>query len=76
MAEKRRVAPGWLDVGEEGRMLVPERRLEASSASDSLPDDRNIPLMGSPADFAAQDQRLTANDEGAALDRAFGGMRF
>jgi hypothetical protein len=24
LAEKRRVAPGWLDVGEAGRMLVPQ----------------------------------------------------
>lgn len=57
LAEKRRVAPGWLDS--DARLLEPER---APSAQQS------VPSSGSGAEMEAHD------DQGAELDRAFGGM--
>ena len=33
LAERRRVAPGWLDVGEAGRGLVPERSRRGGGAA-------------------------------------------
>lgn len=62
LAEKRRLAPGWLDS--EARILEPERNkgLEESEA-DAPPD-----LLSPPEEKPEQ------TDEGAELDRAFGGM--
>lgn len=60
LAEKRRVAPGWLDS--DARMLEPERATPA--ATEQLEQAQ------------AGDEALAEKDteEGAALDRAFGGM--
>lgn len=64
LAEKRRVAPGWLDS--EARMLQPER---AADKHESLMDG-DTEEQKATAEAAAQ----RASDEGAQLDRAFGGM--
>lgn len=76
LAEKRRVAPGWLDV--EERLLVPEKVGQAQ-ASDR-PADGSPVQVGDVVDGV---QRLELDGQGTAqesrageeLDRAFGGMR-
>jgi hypothetical protein len=69
LAERRRVAPGWLDVGEAGRGLVPER-LGGGAAAQAEQQQQ------SRADAAQQDVQMAddAEDEGAELDRAFGSL--
>lgn len=62
LAEKRRVAPGWLDS--DARMLEPEKSGgEQQSLMDNVSEEQK----------AATGQAAVA-DEGAALDRAFGSM--
>lgn len=75
MAEKRRVAPGWLDRDE--KILEPHRTKNNSTVPGSM-NDRNeaVSLMdrqdGDQQDINMQDTRTdVAGDE---LDRAFGGM--
>ncbi|KAF7562330.1 hypothetical protein G7046_g1819 [Stylonectria norvegica] len=62
LAEKRRVAPGWLDS--EARILEPERSTPAQSE----------PVAQPPPKEDSQDTKdaPAADDQGAALDRAFG----
>ena len=68
LAEKRRVAPGWLDS--EARMLEPERPAGSSSVEqqtslmDKESEEQKAAVAGVPA----------TGDEGEELDRAFGGM--
>ncbi|KAF2663643.1 hypothetical protein BT63DRAFT_460758 [Microthyrium microscopicum] len=71
LAEKRRVAPGWLDVGEENRLLVPER--SGSTVQQQADPTRIIPIMTAPANVQTHAQQ-GAGSEGEALDRAFGGL--
>ncbi|KZZ97411.1 hypothetical protein AAL_03375 [Moelleriella libera RCEF 2490] len=61
LAEKRRVAPGWLDS--ESRLLEPERVAEKVASEPTQPT-------------AAEKGKATASadDEGAQMDKAFGGM--
>ncbi|MCJ1264791.1 hypothetical protein MMC22_004666 [Lobaria immixta] len=75
LAEKRRVAPGWLDRDE--KILEPHRTKNNSTVPGSM-NDRNeaVSLMdrqdGDQQDINMQDTRTdVAGDE---LDRAFGGM--
>ncbi|KAF4511269.1 hypothetical protein G6O67_003081 [Ophiocordyceps sinensis] len=63
LAEKRRVAPGWLDS--DARLLEPER---APSAQQSGPSP--VP----PGEGEARTETQACDDQGAELDRAFGGM--
>ncbi|TDZ19234.1 hypothetical protein Cob_v007589 [Colletotrichum orbiculare MAFF 240422] len=60
LAEKRRVAPGWLDS--EARLLEPERK-----PGNVLEDAQTTA-----AEAGASE--MPANDQGAELDRAFGGL--
>jgi hypothetical protein len=69
LAERRRVAPGWLDVGSSGRGLVPER---ADGASDYPSNAVEVPANPS---MAAQGTAGAARDEGEDLDKVFGGLR-
>ncbi|KAG9252275.1 uncharacterized protein F5Z01DRAFT_239795 [Emericellopsis atlantica] len=63
LAEKRRVAPGWLDS--ESRLLEPEKATgEQPDLMDSESAEQKAAVSGAPA----------VADEGAELDRAFGGM--
>lgn len=62
LAEKRRLAPGWLDS--EARILEPERSGAPESSTAAPPSD----LMDQP------EEKPQGTDEGAELDRAFGGM--
>ncbi|EFQ34207.1 hypothetical protein CGRA01v4_03972 [Colletotrichum graminicola] len=58
LAEKRRVAPGWLDS--EARILEPERAAGGTVSPES--------------DEARQASEMPVNDQGAELDRVFGGL--
>lgn len=67
LAEKRRLAPGWLDS--DARLLQPQKGAAAAAAAAKAEDEL---MGGDPA--AGQAGIEPATDEGAALDRAFGGM--
>jgi hypothetical protein len=61
--ERRRVAPGWLDV--EQKMLVPERKEQAhASSAIAAPSNQNFMDVDPPKE----------PDGGEELDRAFGGL--
>ena len=67
LAEKRRVAPGWLD--REEKILEPQRTHSAmaSQGSASAPSQPSMKPRTAVPDSVDQ-------DEGRAMDRAFGGM--
>ena len=72
LAEKRRVAPGWLDRDE--RILEPEKKddvhpVAAATTSGTLPNQ-----MSGVSVSVAQAPALGSNREGEELDRAFGGL--
>ncbi|KAI3391704.1 hypothetical protein diail_6949 [Diaporthe ilicicola] len=85
LAEKRRVAPGWLDS--DARLLEPERTggngneapdlmtgdVEGASASDQL---RGMSLAAQQAHMgpAGLSEMAAPDDQGAQLDRAFGSL--
>lgn len=70
LAEKRRVAPGWLD--REEKILQPSR---ASFASPSAGGAEQSLLDSTPADQgAATLPSMKPRDEGKELDQAFGRM--
>ena len=69
LAERRRVAPGWLDRDE--KLLRPMNSATGSdhtppSLLDSQPADTSVSKSMPPA--------IAARDEGEELDRAFGGL--
>jgi len=69
LAEKRRVAPGWLDS--DARILEPEKKDEATtSAQDNLMDVD----ISSAETSNSRGSGNAANGEGEELDRAFGGL--
>lgn len=74
LAEKRRVAPGWLDRSE--KMLEPERKstgvgpshpMNVSKETANIMDNKNIVER-------QQESQQTQNAEGEELDRVFGRM--
>ncbi|KAM3484560.1 hypothetical protein MY8738_002068 [Beauveria namnaoensis] len=65
LAEKRRLAPGWLDS--DARLLQPEKGKAAATQAE------NELMVGEPVAGQAGGAE-PATDEGAALDRAFGGI--
>lgn len=70
LAEKRRVAPGWLD--REEKLLQP---VHASSASGhSVGAAPQSLLDSSTMEQEAQVPAIQPRDEGEELDRAFGGL--
>ncbi|KAM3514381.1 hypothetical protein MY11210_001935 [Beauveria gryllotalpidicola] len=69
LAEKRRLAPGWLDS--DARLLQPEKGKAAAAAAAQA---ENELMVGEPVAGQADDGAEPATDEGAALDRAFGGI--
>ena len=71
LAEKRRVAPGWLDRDE--KILQPTRNVE-QNRDDSQGPSANI--MDQQMEESAEPlQQPVQSREGDELDRAFGGMR-
>jgi hypothetical protein len=70
LAEKRRVAPGWLDRDE--KLLQPSR---AAGASVSKADEGGSLLDSTSADEGSSSlPAMVPRDEGEELDRAFGGL--
>ncbi|KAJ8071236.1 hypothetical protein OCU04_001571 [Sclerotinia nivalis] len=67
LAEKRRVAPGWLDS--DARILEPEKKTAAGGGN--LMD---VDVSSNDASRLAQTPVAVPNQEGDELDRAFGGM--
>ncbi|MCJ1448239.1 MAG: hypothetical protein MMC23_008753 [Stictis urceolatum] len=65
LAEKRRVAPGWLD--REEKILEPVRRPDPDAQSENIMDMED----GGPVQQSLTQAR---NAEGEALDRAFGDL--
>lgn len=66
LAEKRRVAPGWLDS--EARLLEPKRK--GGEVMDLMSTD-----VGGETSGAGVVSEMAGNeDEGAQMDRAFGSM--
>lgn len=75
LAEKRRVAPGWLD--REEKLLQPSRATTTTTTTTG----KSEPLEGpSLMDISSADQAsyrapsMVPRDEGEELDRAFGGL--
>lgn len=67
LAEKRRVAPGWLDS--EARLLEPERK------GGEVVDLMSTDVGGEASGAGAVVSEMAGNeDEGAQMDRAFGSM--
>ena len=66
LAEKRRVAPGWLDS--ESRILEPERNVSNKTASTKLS------LMDEGVSKSEEAQLPAPTGGGDELDRAFGGI--
>lgn len=70
LAEKRRVAPGWLD--REEKLLQPSR---TTIAPGSAGDTEQSLLDSSSADQGSSSMpTMIPRDEGEELDRAFGGL--
>lgn len=70
LAEKRRVAPGWLDRDE--KLLKPSR---AGGSSASTADQGGSLLDSISADQGSSTlPAMVPRDEGEELDRAFGGL--
>lgn len=67
LAEKRRVAPGWLDS--DARILEPERKTAAGRGN--LMD---VDVSSNDASRLAQTPVVVPSQEGDELDRAFGGI--
>ncbi|KAJ6438246.1 taurine catabolism dioxygenase [Purpureocillium lavendulum] len=76
LAEKRRVAPGWLDS--ESRLLEPERTSpvqQRGPGAAPMEQRRQQQQQQQQQQSPPQQQPSQAeHDEGAELDRAFGGM--
>lgn len=71
LAEKRRLAPGWLDRDE--KLLQPMQA--SSSQGHSSKHERQPSLLDSQPDGAVSEVPVVApKDEGEELDRAFGGL--
>lgn len=71
LAEKRRVAPGWLD--REEKLLQPSRVTLTQSPMEQR--DQSL-LDSSLADQGSSDlPAMAPRDEGEELDRAFGGLK-
>jgi hypothetical protein len=76
LAEKRRVAPGWLDS--DARILEPERKNSLAATQTAAPNAQ-LNLMDtdtSTAEASALDKSSQPRngDDGDELDRAFGGL--
>lgn len=74
LAEKRRVAPGWLDRDE--KILQPSRANIAEDSPRATPDFRGKKIIDNQDEAEREQSRQarTPDPAGEALDRAFGGM--
>ena len=74
LAEKRRLAPGWLDS--EARILEPERKQTASGLSEAGQPEEPSFLPGQFAEMSLADRQGAsemAGAQGEEMDRVFGG---
>lgn len=74
LAEKRRVAPGWLDS--DARILEPERKAPAHNLDGEM-EQRNLMDAGVSSNDASRLRHtpvVAPHGEGDDLDRAFGGL--
>ena len=74
LAEKRRVAPGWLD--REEKILQPKRASQTDASRQDTTGMTGVSIMDQQDDMERERpiQESRSNPEGEALDRAFGGM--
>ncbi|RQM08568.1 hypothetical protein DH86_00000287 [Scytalidium sp. 3C] len=75
LAEKRRVAPGWLDS--DTHILQPERKTANTTVSDSSSNMESLMDVNMPNAEAMglkQTPAVNPSSEGEELDRAFGGL--
>lgn len=76
LAEKRRVAPGWLDS--DARLLEPERKAGNGGIDLMTGDDgaeqQSLSLGGGQQAIGQVSEMAAHDDEGAQLDRAFGSL--
>ncbi|KUJ17822.1 uncharacterized protein LY89DRAFT_645498 [Mollisia scopiformis] len=75
LAEKRRVAPGWLDS--DARILQPERRPASSIGSPGYQSQGNlmdVDVSSAEASGLRHAPVVATNGPGDELDRAFGGL--
>jgi hypothetical protein len=70
LAEKRRVAPGWLD--REEKLLQPSRSM-LSPGHSGQPEQSLLDSSAADTD-ASKLPSMKPHDEGEELDRAFGGL--
>jgi hypothetical protein len=69
LAEKRRLAPGWLD--REEKLLQPSRTGMSPPQGDT---QQSLLDSSSPDQGSSQMPAIQPHDEGEELDRAFGGL--
>jgi hypothetical protein len=72
LMEKRRVAPGWLDVEESGHMLVPERKHPVAGEEEVELRERMDEMHIQDGRQQHDSRRGGQGDGGEELDRAFG----
>ncbi|KAI4123284.1 MAG: hypothetical protein LQ347_006217 [Umbilicaria vellea] len=74
LAEKRRLAPGWLDRDE--KILEPEKKRDSIAVTAPGDQSNNIMDMDSQAGRSGGETTIgpPSNPEGEELDRAFGSM--
>lgn len=72
LAEKRRVAPGWLDS--EARILEPSRNVASGQAVHPQGNLMDDDVSSAEASGLRDTPVVAPNGEGDDLDRAFGGM--
>jgi hypothetical protein len=71
LAEKRRVAPGWLDS--DARILEPEKK--STSRGETAPRNlMDVDVSSADASNLQHTPLVAPNGEGDALDRAFGSI--
>ena len=76
LAEKRRVAPGWLDS--DARILEPERVKSHPAAQNTTPAAQpnimDVDASSAKVSSLQNSSAYGANEAGDELDRAFGGL--
>lgn len=74
LAEKRRVAPGWLDS--DARILQPERRPYGSGSPEPQAQSNlmDVDVSSAEASSLRHAPVVAPNGPGDELDRAFGGL--
>lgn len=74
LAEKRRVAPGWLDSGVH--IIKPEETTVQQQEADGSGGSASAGARGPPRDLMDEDPQAERKErEGEELDRVFGGLK-